>query len=573
MSTLRKTSALASLLIIGVVGIVVQTAAAAGNQEVLPPGVGQTISPPLTTSSNAQQKAGSVLIGPPVTGAPSKLCLNASGLADTSGNCISTWSDLTDQLPQYVRIRTNGISVTPDFYENIPAMDYANYLGQSNFAVIQSKPESGSSYQAYAAAIQAPVLGYCSYDQGEQFGTCTAGPNLRNACTTNFDCGFAATAVRASSSATSNVSADFHGTVLVKSAAAQLYAPAWGDSNHGRICLNGILENPINDNQLGANGENGPPCITSWKEVSGATKNVYVIRQYTTPPAYSQPLGAAISGDAQFGGAIVGSAAGIDSRYTCGDGMCNGSETATVGNLNFCAIDCLNAGTPLIDAQVTMNSYPSPQVSIYVSVGNQTQSTPYMVIVRSLSATPSFRPVDGYSYAANQVFGNEKVLFAGSQTANTQFYLIDALPLDSGSNHPTYYYAVYQANGYPKYGVPAVAQVKLAVVTASINMNGFTVGPVNGIETGMMYQCSSKTCHGYYNVALGAVSETLGVITQLPNYRVTGWQGCSNSGVPTCNVAISADMNVSVNLVSASGGGGGGPPIDSGGDPNLQLGN
>ena len=157
----------------------------AETMDAVPPST-DAIEPPLNTGPNTQQKSGSLLIGSDTL--PGKLCLNAnagSGVNDST-NCVSSWSELSGNLPQYLGLKTNLISLGSALYPTA-------YDSQSGFADVQA-----SGNQVAAAIVRAPAI-----------------------------VGYTATAVHATAGNSSWAGA-FNGTVYVKTA---------GDSSTGEICL------------------------------------------------------------------------------------------------------------------------------------------------------------------------------------------------------------------------------------------------------------------------------------------------------------------------------------------------
>lgn len=499
---------------------------------------------PLNTGVNTQQKTGSLIIGP--NGGTSKLCLNAADSTDTSGNCISDWSQIA--TTRYVAL--NQVSL-PNFdqsdngYATLPA----NYAQQSGYSdLIALNPT-----QHVTAAINASDVNICIRDYASQDpGYCFIQSNT--ICYANSDCAsptgevFKGTAVYGvGSSNASSYAGYFGGTVYVRAPSTSLFS----SNDLGRICL-GSFEAPYNQVAGGADG-----CISSWNELSSSVAG-YVKRQTANPPV-SQVFGAAISGSSAFGSAVLGSTTGIPLQYTCGNGICDASESANPGLPQYCAIDCVTISPP-----TNFNPKPSTsatlsnlKIDLPITAAAQQPTSVKILIVRRTGAAPTFSPSNGVDYPVGTDLGNNTVVVVNTTATAGQALtnLFDTLPIRG-----TYYYQAFQANLYPQYSVPTAAMVMTPrQLTASVNPVG--TGTITSSPAGL--SCSNNlpaNCTKLFNDGI-TVAVTLGNVDT--GYTINNWTGCTTSNGYNCTVVMSADKVIQANLdQSGDPGGGGGGIID-----------
>jgi len=249
---------------------------------------GDTTAWPLNSSSNPQFKRGSLIIGSSTTQA--KLCLNTDDY-DDAVNCISSWNQLSGT---YVRLQTT-IPATPT--------DPLSY-GTADPGYAHIKGNAGQLFSIVAEANTAAgnATGIYASDGGQA----------------------------------ANFAAYFEGNVLVQNA-----------GNTAKLCLNDVAD---------LSATTGKGCIDSWSDLASiASAGTYVVLQPMTSTPSPQPGQVGVSGGASVAqiaqsAVVIGAPTSTtDPLYTCGDAICNGSETAA-----SCAIDCdvtppSNVTSPQVD--------------------------------------------------------------------------------------------------------------------------------------------------------------------------------------------------------------------------------
>jgi len=508
----------------------------------LPPD--SSVASPLHTGANTQQKTGSLIIG--TANGTSKFCLNPDivkypGTTDPE-NCISNWS--ANATSQYVTI--NAASLSSNF--SGPASELAtlpgNYVGQSGYSDI-----TGNAASSITAKIGASAIGLCVRDYSEQGeGFCYQDQNAT--CFINSDCiagangAYKSTAVYGvSDGGSSSYAGYFAGGVYVRAANTD---PATGPS-WGRICL-GSFESFWNPTFGAADG-----CINSWSEITFGSA-LYVQLQSANPPT-QQISSAAISGSSQFGAAVIGSTAGIGIQYTCGNLIC---ETATE-NATSCPVDCATISSPTgfsptFSSAATLANLQITLPITTVTTPGQPASTVKVLIVRSLTTAPSFRPVDGSDYPLGTDLGNNTVVVANTTTTSGQtLSLTNTLPARG-----TYYFQAYQANSYPKYSTPTAAvsltPMELAVTVSPSNKATVTSSPANITCTNNVTNCKKLFTSG--------TSVTLSVNSIASDYIFNTWLGsCDQTNGEQCMVTMNTDKSITATFVPSGDGGGDGPPV------------
>lgn len=494
------------------------------------PDASAVITPPLNTGQNTQQKAGSLLIG--AGGAtPAKLCLNASGLND-SVNCISSWSQFSSLLGSFVTLHTSTFTVEPGMLGGV--YDIGSYLPrQAGYAdqVAKHFTATPTLDQAFTTIVKASPIQFCAMQAPDYTeGRCIndgGSPCRSNAECTQPGAPAAATAVYATSSSNATGYAGyFSGRVLV--------SPS-NDGQLGRICLG----DPTTESA----------CITSWNDLSVAPA---YIQRFTDGVwrTNGQNGGAAISGVATFGSAVLGDSTGL-TQYTCGDGVCQTGETGT-----SCGIDCNTIGQPQ-SATVGMSSLATPaslKVDVNFTLGAQTPSNVTYIIVRSSNTPPVFRPADGVSYSPGLVVGNDTLIRVTTNTAGAAIAYTDTLPASG-----VYYYQIYQANAYPRYSSPITALRVQPVQLTVVEQPDYTKIVLGSSD--LKDIIDSKIACGADCTGMYSLGESVKIFVErkASGYGVSRWTGCTSSNSLYCIVTMDATKSITMQYGPTTDGGGGGP--------------
>lgn len=255
--------------------------------------LGGNAAAPINGGTSTQQKLGSLLLGSSST--TSYFCLNSdSVVTNDPTKCISSWSQLRGN---YVTLsQTDLSSITfPTLSDHVTAAGRTADIG---YARIQA---DGTKNQLYSLIVEATGS--------------AAQP---------------ATALLATDGGVSdNYAAIFNGGIYIGD----------GTTNSAKkFCLNGTFT--IDTNVSSATYGKG--CITSWSQLATFMPSQnFVLLQSNTGSLITQNGRIAISGSATFAtdskaGLVIGAPpSGTSVSISCGDGMCNGTESAI-----SCPVDC-----------------------------------------------------------------------------------------------------------------------------------------------------------------------------------------------------------------------------------------
>lgn len=500
---------------------------------------------PLNAGPNTQVKKGTLVIG--TSGSGQYLCLNApDGYVPTPSDrqyCVNSWSSFATAVGQYVAVSTDVVSLGSRPF-NPTAMLLSGYPAQNGFIDITAKTN-----QSAALVVKAPDLNFCINNPAQPGQKICADPYEPHQCTTNIDCGYTGTAVFGTSGVPVNGrAANFNGSIYITST-----KDTNGATVPGRVCL-GYVDGgpglPSGSNSVSPDG-NGT-CISSWNQFQASSAN-YVKRFTTIGAAQGSQLGdlgdgALISGHAVFGGAILGNSNAISNvAFTCGNARCETSENA--GN---CAVDCSAIPTPSQTAALDYNaSISNGVVNLGINVGSPQTGAVTILVVRSGADQPlAFRPIDGVTYTAGTVLGNDTIVAVRSSTAGAALNIADTIPnIQTGK---TYLYQVFQANSFPRYSVASnVMTIKPYQLNLFVNIPGAA-----DIQASQAMTPVKPT--GLYNAG---DTDTLSVYAYQIGYSFGFWQGCDTTPPPTsdaCQVTMSSNRTVTLNVVQNGGGGGGG---------------
>ena len=359
--------------------------------------LGGTSAAPLNGSSSTQRKLGSLIIGS--GSSPSSLCLNTDTVSSDPSVCITSWSQLHGN---FVTLSQTAIPISQQLSDYKVSSTQTSDIG---FARIQADPTKS---QYYSLILEANGSGAQS-----------------------------ATALYASDGGLStNYAAQFNGSVYL------------GDGTSGsakKFCLNGAFALDTNT----SSATYGKGCISSWSQLAAFVPSqnfVFLQTPNQTPtPQYGNIAinGSAIMATDTTAGVVIGApVAGTSVTVTCGDGLCNGSESGVAGNANYCAVDCdrippgnIVLGTPNLDTTIgrVIFTWTNPSDADFAGVR----------IIRTIG-TPATGPTQTTQTGANAVYTVTK-----NQTPNNQ---LTSSGLSSGTIYYFSFYA-YDATGNYASGV------------------------------------------------------------------------------------------------------------------------
>lgn len=530
----QRSSFLATLLIVvTIAGLVFIAKQTYGQSFVQPPSLTPSadVAPTLSASPNAERKLGSLLIG--TSTAPAKFCLNAATENDPPPGCISSWSDLSSLVGSFVRLSSAAISGD--------TQQIASYgSAQSGQARLSGSPSTNPL--AYNLVVEPPSGGFCQINEGESDGRCSL---TGNGCRYNSECHYndVSTSVYAAGNAALSA-AQFEGRFYV---APTLTPP--GNYQYGRLCLNGV-DDPLNDGS-------GGYCISGWQELASTATPTYWKLQSTGPgtPLDYQSAHVFVSGAANFDSVVVGDSTAAPLTYSCGDGLCAGSET-----VSSCFMDCADVSalsqftvTP-VDRGVSMTIQTNR-----LDYSNLTTDDVRVLVLRS-SGAPTMTPQNGAVYGLNSTLGNATVVYS---SVADQLATVTSSEMNL-TNCTAYTYTAHQGNMYPRYAsTPKTATVTVgaSTYTISVTLAGVGGGSVASIAPDNRLSCAANgpNCTKSFT----SCSPTVQIkATANADSIFSAWSGdCAPaSNKPVCTLTMNGNKNVTANFLKGGGPPPGGPP-------------
>jgi hypothetical protein len=389
----RSISVLTMMIVAGFALIIFPNAV--GAQQFIEPTspLGGNAAAPLNGGATTQRKLGSLIIGSNTT--TSYLCLNTDSVLTTDPTkCISSWSQLRGNYVTLAQTDLSSVSF-PSLSDHVVATGRTADIG---FARLQADGTKNQLYslilEATGSAVQ-PATALYATDGG----------------------------------VTSNYAAAFNGGVYV------------GDGTSGsakKFCLNGNFTVDTNV----SSGTYGKGCITSWSQLSTfLSSQSYVLLQSTTGTLVPQSGRVAVSGSAIFAtddrtGLIIGTPpAGTSISVSCGDAMCNGTETA-----NSCAIDC-DQSAPANITSLSFTSASNRVTFTWVNPGDADFAGVKIIRTRGIVPTGPNDPT--------------------AETSNTVLKPTATFQTSTLSTGVSYYYGFYTYDQYGNYSSGVTQGVRL----------------------------------------------------------------------------------------------------------------
>jgi len=349
-------------LLVMILGLSAQPVSAQSFIEPTSP-LGGVSASPLNGSLTAQRKLGSLLIGSSST--TSFLCLNSDSVINNDTNyCISSWSQVRGN---YVTLaQTDLSSITfPSLSDHVVASGRTADIGYTRLQA------NGSANQLYTLILEA--TGSASQP---------------------------ATALFASDSGVStNYAAKFNGAVYIGDGTT---------TSTKKFCLNGTADVDTNV----ASPTYGKGCISSWSQLASfiPSQNFVLLQSLNALPVAQQGR-IAISGSGVFAtdsrsGLVIGAPpAGTGIAISCGDGMCNGSETG-----GSCPIDC-DYTPPNNVSNVSGNASAATQSVTWTWTNPSSSDFAGVRVVRTIDSPPTgpnhSNPSGSYTVASGSSPNNQ----------------------------------------------------------------------------------------------------------------------------------------------------------------------
>lgn len=373
-NNIQKTISVIALMVVSVSIMTMNVVRVRAQQFIEPTSpLGGNAAAPLNGGSNTQRKLGSLIIGSNAT--TSYLCLNTDSVLTTDPTkCISSWSQLRGN---YVTLAQTDLTSNPfpTLNDHVVAAGRTADIG---FARLQADGTKSQLYtlivEATGSAIQ-PATALYATDGG----------------------------------VSSNYAAAFNGGIYIGDGTS---------SSSKKFCLNGnfTVDTSVSSSTYGKG------CITSWSQLSSflASQN-YVLLQSNTGTLVPQNGRISISGSAVFAtddrtGLIIGAPpAGTSVSISCGDGMCNGSETAS-----SCAIDCDQAA-PANVTQLAVSANETTKKFTFTWTNPADADFAGVKVVRTQGVPPT-GPNDPAAQATNLILNPTASFLTSALTTGVSYY-------------------------------------------------------------------------------------------------------------------------------------------------------
>jgi len=391
---------------------------------------------PLNTTGQDQTKSGALTVNGGYISGPAA-DLNVNGQICWNGTCQDNWS--TAAGGNFVHLFTTSAYAADSGYADLTGSAALAAFALAGKAPVATALKATSGFSGIASATTAATTSVGVFGESQNTsGTAVYGYNGGNANT------WAGTFV-------GKVRIDWPYDLIVGQVGTNAQQ-ARNNTSNSYLCLGGDSGSfasvcrttwPTGASSLWAlNGSTLWPSSTTNNVVAGGTGGSAKFRIERRPDFTTDVY---IAGGATATGFVVGSPSSLTPvSVTCGDKVCNGSEVATFGHPNFCAVDCdYTPPTPVEMDEAVVDQFARQVTFYWATTTTDTRGT----LVLQKIGSPSASPTDGVVVA--DVLATSCALGCSYQTPT----------LSTGI---TYYYTFFAYDYAPNYSTGVYRSVRFS---------------------------------------------------------------------------------------------------------------